>query len=377
MKDVQPQVIYLSDYKAPLFLIEKTRLNFEIQEEFVVVTSLLDIYRNPEREAEAGNELELNGDELELLSVKIDGVQLSAAAYKTTDDKLIIEGMPERCVLSIETKIFPQLNTALEGLYKSSGMYCTQCEAEGFRRITYFLDRPDVMSTYEVTITADKGKYPVLLSNGNLIDSQNLDDGRHLTTWHDPHKKPCYLFALVAGDLQHIEDNFVTASGEGVAVVETSNSAETMANSSSESVSASQSSETEATDEPKAPTVVEFSAQSEQTVELNTDSQVVTSESTLPEDIITLPEENDIVTIGLETEVTIDTVDLELPPEDLILPSIESVPSNSESDSTSVAESGQVSGDTAKESDGSIGIATPTESDVLKTAIDKFPTTDI
>ena len=187
-----------------------------------------------------------------------------------------------------------------------------------------------------------------------------------------------YRIEYPDGTVEQAEFNvFVTASGEGVAVVETSNSAETMANSSSESVSSSQSSETEATDEPKAPNVVEFSAQSEQTVELNTDSQVVTSESTLPEDIITLPEENDIVTIGLETEVTIDTVDLELPPEDLILPSIESIPSDSESDSTSVAESGQVSGDTSKESDGSIGIATPTESDVLKTAIDKFPTTDI
>lgn len=124
--------------------------------------------------------------------------------------------MPDSCLLSIKTKIYPQLNTALEGLYKSSGMYCTQCEAEGFRRITYFPDRPDVMSTYEVTITADKHKYPVLLSNGNLIKSQDLDADRHLATWHDPHKKPCYLFALVAGDLQHIEDKFVTASGDDV-----------------------------------------------------------------------------------------------------------------------------------------------------------------
>ncbi|MDO6534141.1 Ig-like domain-containing protein, partial [Alteromonas stellipolaris] len=187
-----------------------------------------------------------------------------------------------------------------------------------------------------------------------------------------------YRIEYQDGTVEQAEFNvFVTAYGEGVAVAETSNSAETMTNSSSESVSASQSSETEATDEPKAPNVVEFSAQSEQTVELNADSHVMTLESTLPEDIITLPEENDIVTIGLETEVTIDTVDLELPPEDLILPSIESIPSDSESDSTSVAESGKVSGNTAKESDGSIGIATPTESDVLKTAIDKFPITDI
>lgn len=216
MNDVQPQAIFLSDYKAPLFLIDKTQLKFDIQEEFVEVTSFLHIIRNSNREIDAGNELELNGDELELLQIEIDGKQLPSSRYAIKADKLFIHNMPDSCLLSIKTKIYPQLNTALEGLYKSSGMYCTQCEAEGFRRITYFPDRPDVMSTYEVTITADKHQYPVLLSNGNLIKSQDLDADRHLATWHDPHKKPCYLFALVAGDLQHIEDKFVTASGDDV-----------------------------------------------------------------------------------------------------------------------------------------------------------------
>jgi len=132
------------------------------------------------------------------------------------EETLTIHSLPSEFTLSIQTKIKPQENTALEGLYKSSGMFCTQCEAEGFRRITYFLDRPDVMSVYQVRITADKTAYPVLLSNGNLIDTQELADNRHSATWHDPHKKPCYLFALVAGDLKHIEDTFVTMSGEEV-----------------------------------------------------------------------------------------------------------------------------------------------------------------
>ena len=270
--------------------------------------------------------------------------------------------------------------------------YLDQFEVSGVQTATGNLFENDVLfgPTYDVTVSTDGTIFQDTTGGITLVGDYGtlqIDETGAYTYTPDNTQAVfggtltdtfTYRIEYPDGTVEQAEFNvFVTASGEGVAVVETSNSAETMANSSSESVSASQSSETEATDEPKAPTVVEFSAQSEQTVELNTDSQVVTSESTLPEDIITLPEENDIVTIGLETEVTIDTVDLELPPEDLILPSIESVPSNSESDSTSVAESGQVSGDTAKESDGSIGIATPTESDVLKTAIDKFPTTDI
>ncbi|VEL96022.1 Ig-like protein group 3 [Alteromonas sp. 76-1] len=270
--------------------------------------------------------------------------------------------------------------------------YLDQFEVSGVQTATGNLFENDVLfgSTYDVTLSTDGTTFQDPTGGITLVGDYGtlqIDETGAYTYTPDNTQAVfsgtltdtfTYRIEYPDGTVEQAEFNvFVTASGEGVPVAETSNSAETMANSSSESVSASQSSETEATDEPKAPNVIEFSGQSEQTVELNTDSQVVTSESTLPEDIITLPEENDIVTIGLETEVTIDTVDLELPPEDLILPSIESIPSDSESDSTSVAESGQVSGDTSKESDGSIGIATPTESDVLKTAIDKFPTTDI
>ncbi|MCQ8849646.1 Ig-like domain-containing protein [Alteromonas stellipolaris] len=270
--------------------------------------------------------------------------------------------------------------------------YLDQFEVSGVQTATGNLFENDVLfgPTYDVTVSTDGTTFQDPTGGITLVGEYGtlqIDETGAYTYTPDNTQAVfggtltdtfTYRIEYPDGTVEQAEFNvFVTASGEGVPVAETSNSADTMVNSSSESVSASQSSETEATDEPKAPNVIEFSGQSEQTVELNTDSQVVTSESTLPEDIITLPEENDIVTIGLETEVTIDTVDLELPPEDLILPSIESIPSDSESDSTSVAESGQVSGDTSKESDGSIGIATPTESDVLKTAIDKFPTTDI
>ncbi|MDP2595027.1 Ig-like domain-containing protein [Alteromonas stellipolaris] len=270
--------------------------------------------------------------------------------------------------------------------------YLDQFEVSGVQTATGNLFENDVLfgPTYDVTVSTDGTNFQNATGGISLVGAYGtlqIDETGAYTYTPDNTQAVfggtltdifTYRIEYPGGTVEQAEFNvFVTASGEGVAVVETSNSAETMANSSSGSVSASQGIETEATDEPKAPNVVEFSAQSEQTVELNTDFQVVTSESTLPEDIITLPEENDIVTIGLETEVTIDTVDLELPPEDLILPSIESIPSDSESDSTSVAESGKLSGNTAKENDGSIGIATPTESDVLKTAIDKFPTTDI
>ncbi|MFY0670117.1 MAG: Ig-like domain repeat protein, partial [Alteromonas stellipolaris] len=270
--------------------------------------------------------------------------------------------------------------------------YLDQFEVSGVQTATGNLFENDVLfgPTYDVTVSTDGTNFQNATGGISLVGAYGtlqIDETGAYTYTPDNTQAVfggtltdifTYRIEYPDGTVEQAEFNvFVTASGEGVAVVETSNSAETMANSSSGSVSASQGIETEATDEPKAPNVVEFSAQSEQTVELNTDFQVVTSESTLPEDIITLPEENDIVTIGLETEVTIDTVDLELPPEDLILPSIESIPSDSESDSTSVAESGKLSGNTAKENDGSIGIATPTESDVLKTAIDKFPTTDI
>jgi len=212
MKNAEPKAIYLKDYQAPDYAIIETHLNFDLYDDHTLVSSEL---RMSKHSAE-GAPLILNGQELELVSVKIDGKALSETDYQVAEETLTIHSLPSEFTLSIQTKIKPQENTALEGLYKSSGMFCTQCEAEGFRRITYFLDRPDVMSVYQVRITADKTAYPVLLSNGNLIDTQELADNRHSATWHDPHKKPCYLFALVAGDLKHIEDTFVTMSGEEV-----------------------------------------------------------------------------------------------------------------------------------------------------------------
>lgn len=213
MSNAQPQAIYLKDYQQPNYFIEKTVLDFELFEEKTIVRSELHLVKNQQNH---DANLILNGQELELVSVAIDGRNLDPKEYLLTDDALELKNLPEKLILQIETSIKPQENTALEGLYKSSGMFCTQCEAEGFRRITYYLDRPDVMSVFEVSITAHKDQYPVLLSNGNLVASEQFDDGRHKTVWHDPHKKPCYLFALVAGDLQHIEDNFTTMSGTNV-----------------------------------------------------------------------------------------------------------------------------------------------------------------
>jgi aminopeptidase N len=155
------------------------------------------------------------GQELDLISIHIDGKLIDKNNYMLTDETLRIS-VPDQCVFECVTKIKPQENTSLEGLYKSSGMYCTQCEAEGFRKITYYLDRPDVMSVFTTTIIADKAKYPVLLSNGNLVDESDIESThgeiRHRVKWEDPFKKPAYLFALVAGDLQFIEDEFITSS---------------------------------------------------------------------------------------------------------------------------------------------------------------------
>ncbi len=214
MKDAQPKAIFLKDYQAPAYLIEQTQLTFELFEDHALVSSQLKIVAN--EVVQSNSDLVLDGQELELLSVSIDGVALSESDYLLGADTLTLKDLPKSFTLGIQTKIKPQENTALEGLYKSSKMFCTQCEAQGFRRITYYLDRPDVMSVFETRIIADKTKYPVLLSNGNLSESSELSDGRHMTVWQDPHKKPCYLFALVAGDLQHIEDNFTTASGTDV-----------------------------------------------------------------------------------------------------------------------------------------------------------------
>ena len=214
MRDAKPGTIYLKDYLPPEYWIDKTELNFELHEESSLVTSRLHMRKN---ENSAGkDELKLHGQELELLEVAIDGRVLSPGEYSVSPDSLSIQSVPETFVLQCKTRLQPQDNTSLEGLYKSRTMFCTQCEAEGFRKITYYLDRPDVMSVFTVSIDADLVRYPVLLSNGNLLASGSDDAGRHNVTWHDPFPKPAYLFALVAGELSYIEDQFQTCGGRDV-----------------------------------------------------------------------------------------------------------------------------------------------------------------
>ncbi|WP_426141707.1 aminopeptidase N [Pseudomonas sp. DWP3-1-2] len=215
MRTDQPQMIYLKDYQAPEYLIDETHLTFELFDDHSLVHTQLVMRRNPARGAGLPP-LVLDGQLLELLSVKLDDVELTSADYQLTPDHLTLHPKAESFVVDSSVRIHPETNTALEGLYKSSGMFCTQCEAEGFRKITYYLDRPDVMSKFTTTLSADKHNFPVLLSNGNPIASGPEDDGRHWATWEDPFMKPAYLFALVAGDLWCVEDKFTTLSNREV-----------------------------------------------------------------------------------------------------------------------------------------------------------------
>ena len=208
------KTIYLKDYQAPDFLISSVKLIAELGKSSTQITATLLISRNGTH----SEPLILNGEKLELLDVKLNGVTLESNEYQVGAESLSVSTTHNDFVLEITTRLEPHLNTELSGLYQSSGNFCTQCEAEGFRRITYFLDRPDVLSTYEVTIVGDKETCPVLLSNGNFVDSGDNGDGTHWAKWSDPHPKPCYLFALVAGDLKHISDSFVTQSGQEVAL---------------------------------------------------------------------------------------------------------------------------------------------------------------
>ena len=209
-KEQQPKTIYLKDYQVPGYLIKTTDLRFEIYEGETIVSAMLHLYRNPAASTPA-TQLTLHGADLELISIALDGKVLTGSDYEFGEESLTVFNTPAEFKLLSITKIKPESNTSLEGLYRSRTMYCTQCEAEGFRKITYYLDRPDVMSEFTTTVVADK-KYPVLLSNGNLIDQGDADNNRHYATWHDPFKKPAYLFALVAGDLAHIQDKFTTCS---------------------------------------------------------------------------------------------------------------------------------------------------------------------
>ena len=217
MRTEQPQMIHLKDYQAPDYLIDETHLTFELFEDHTLVHAQLVMRRNPAR-GEGFPALALDGQQLELLSVKLDDVDLTSADYELTDSHLTLHPSAEQFVVDTSVKIHPESNTALEGLYKSGSMFCTQCEAEGFRKITYYLDRPDVMSTFTTTVVAEQHRYPILLSNGNPLASGPDDDGRHWATWEDPFKKPAYLFALVAGDLWCVEDTFTTMTERTVAL---------------------------------------------------------------------------------------------------------------------------------------------------------------
>ncbi|MGB4075908.1 aminopeptidase N [Pseudomonas sp.] len=217
MRTEQPKMIYLKDYQAPDYLIDETHLTFELFDDHTLVHAQLVMRRNPA----AGSGLPplvLDGQQLELLSVALDDRELSADDYQLSDSHLTLQPTAASFVIDSSVRIHPESNTALEGLYKSSGMFCTQCEAEGFRKITYYLDRPDVMSKFTTTLSAEQHSYPVLLSNGNPIASGSDEGGRHWATWEDPFMKPAYLFALVAGDLWCVEDSFTTMSQRDVAL---------------------------------------------------------------------------------------------------------------------------------------------------------------
>jgi len=215
MRTSQPRTIYLKEYQAPRFLVDEIDLRFELFEEGARVHSRLKVRRNHESDNAEGS-LVLDGEHLKLESVAIDGDSLDESRYEVTEEQLTINDVGDDFELQITTWIEPQNNTRLQGLYKSSGMFCTQCEAEGFRNITYFPDRPDVMSRYRTRIEADKSRYPVLLSNGNDVERGDLENDRHYVTWEDPFRKPSYLFALVGGDLVEIKDSFRTVSGRDI-----------------------------------------------------------------------------------------------------------------------------------------------------------------
>ncbi len=216
MRSETAQLIKLQDYKETPYAIDSVSLVFKLKPEATEVVSTLTLSRR--NGTDAGTPLALDGDELTLVSVAIDGVTLAQEAYEASATKLIIHNPPaDKFQLEVVTNVNPTANTKLEGLYLSKGIYCTQCEAEGFRRITYYYDRPDVLSVFTTRVEADKASNPILLSNGNPQETGDIaDTDRHFAVWHDPHPKPAYLFALVAGDLACTSEKYTTASGKPV-----------------------------------------------------------------------------------------------------------------------------------------------------------------
>jgi aminopeptidase N len=212
MRTDTPQPVRLADYTPPAFAIDRADLDFDLQPSATRVKAKLQVRRTGGADAP----LVLDGVRLKLISATLDGEALAPSAYTLTPETLTIPGVPDAFVLETEVQIDPKANTYLEGLYMSGGRFCTQCEAEGFRKITFWPDRPDVLSRFTVRMAADKASFPRLLSNGNLMEMGDLEDGRHYAVWNDPFPKPCYLFAMVAGELDVLEDSFVTMTGRTV-----------------------------------------------------------------------------------------------------------------------------------------------------------------
>ncbi|MBG68461.1 aminopeptidase N [Hyphomonas sp.] len=212
MRTEAPIAVQLSDYSSYPFEIEQVDLRFDLHPDATRVRADLKVRRT----GDANAPLELDGEALELKSITIDGVAVPDDAYQLTETGLTLAEVPDAFTLVTEVEIAPSKNTALSGLYMSGGRFCTQCEAIGFRRITFYPDRPDVMSRFTVRMTADKATYPILLSNGTPGEAGDVDDGRHFAVWDDPHKKPAYLFALCAGDYDVYSDQFTTMSGKTI-----------------------------------------------------------------------------------------------------------------------------------------------------------------
>lgn len=210
----QPTTTYLADYKAPDFLVESVDLHFNLANNDTLVQSKLQIKRNGQHT----HPLVLNGENLQLIEVALDNHVLNPSQYRLENETLVIANVPDAFVLNIKNQINPETNTQLSGLFKSDALFCTQCEPQGFQRITYFIDRPDVLARFTTTIEADSALYPILLSNGNLVERGESPKGRHWVKWVDPFKKPSYLFALVAGDLDCLEGRYQTRSGRSVVI---------------------------------------------------------------------------------------------------------------------------------------------------------------
>ena len=215
MSSLQPKTIYLKDYHPSSFLIDTIHLNVDLREEETQVKAVLAIRRNSQVPTKQAH-LVLDGEDMILQSISLNGKKLSSSEYHADEASLTVYNVPDAFTVETDVLIRPQENTKLSGLYQSRHNFCTQCEAHGFRRITYYLDRPDVMARFTTTITADKTKYPMLLSNGNLIETKELTHHRHWVHWEDPSLKPAYLFALVAGDFDLLQDTFVTMSGRNI-----------------------------------------------------------------------------------------------------------------------------------------------------------------